>query len=149
MAKTKKKPEPPEWLVAMVEYEGLPLALRVRPQIDTKQNKAAYPRRVRVTHKLAKVQPSGLPEPDYNEALFELDQAIIAALQVAESGIVVLIETCNGERNYDAYITASAKPAAAIRALKKRFPKQKITLIEKDDAEWKLYSHYHKLFPWD
>jgi hypothetical protein len=149
MAKAKKKPEPPEWLVAMVEYEGLPLALRVRPQIDTEQNKAAYPRRVRVTHKLAKVQPNGLPEPDYNEALFDLDQAIVAALQTAESGIVVLIETFNGERNYDAYITSSATPAAAIRDLKKRFPKQKITLIEKDDPEWKLYSHYHKLFPWD
>jgi hypothetical protein len=149
MAKAKKKPQRREWLVAMAEYEGLPLLLRVRPEIDTKQNKATYPRRVRVTHKLAKVDQTGLPEPEYNESLFELDQAIVEALQAAGSGIVVLIETFNGERTYDAYITPKAKPAAAIRALKKRFPKQKITLVEKDDPEWRLYNHYHELFPWD
>jgi hypothetical protein len=149
MAKARKKPKPPEWLVAMVEYEGLPLALRVRPQVDTKKNKATYPRRVRVTHTLANVNSSGLPEADYNESLFDLDQAIVAALETDKSGIVVLIETFNGERNYDAYITPEATPKEAMRELKKRFPRQKLTLVVKDDAEWRLYNHYHTLFPWD
>src|SRR5262245_29866137 len=124
MPATKKKP--PKWLGATVTYEGFPLALRVRPQVDTDANKAAYPKLVCVTHKLAHVRQNGIPESDYNHGLLDFDLAIINAIQVEDNGLVVLIETFAGCRNYYGYVKPRARLTEPIRALKKRFPEHTI-----------------------
>jgi len=147
MAKPTKKT--PKWLGATVTYEGFPLALRVRPKIDTEKNKAAFPGLVRVSHKLARVQPSGLPEVAYNETLLEFDLAIIAALECEGQGLVALIETFAGRRNYYGYLAPEAPVTNEIRSLKKRFSEHEITLKRKQDPEWGLYNKYRELFPWD
>lgn len=145
MAKSKKKSR--DWLVAIVEHEDLPMALRVRPKLDTKSNKAAYPRLARVSHRLAEVQENGLPDPEYNETLEELDVAIIEALESDGNGIIVLIETFAGYRNYYAYVSKTA--AGALRSLKKGFPEYALTLKQQADPEWKLYGAYRERFAWD
>ena len=125
------------------------MALRIRPKVDTKKRKAAYPGLVRVTQRLAQVLQNGLPEPDYNRTLLDLDLAIIEAMECGENGLVVLIETFAGRRNYYGYLAPEAQVAAEIRSLRKRFPNHKITVKQGQDPEWALYSEYCDLFPWD
>jgi hypothetical protein len=138
----------PEWLAAIVEQEGVPVALRVRPDIDTAKHKSTYPLLVRVTHKLAQVQENGLPEPGYNKTLFDLDLAISAAVAGDGTGVIVLIVTSGGRRHYYGYVAPSARAAAQLRSIRKRFPGNELSLTTKEDPEWNLYSEYHERFGW-
>jgi len=69
-----------EWLGSTQRYEGLPLALRVRPLADSPEHRARWPHFAAVTHVLAQVRGDGLPEPAYNETLDAFDAAVIHKL---------------------------------------------------------------------
>src|SRR5205807_1328903 len=96
------------WLGKTVEHEGHPLALRVRPKVDTADNRSAFTRLLLVTHQLAQVRSNGLPESDYNQSLAGLDQDMFRFLEGKGDGIVALVETFAGKRTYYAYVDAGA-----------------------------------------
>ena len=84
---------PAPWLTALVTYEGLPLALRVRPAANTAANRAAFPTLAIVTHDLAEVKSNGLPADTYNHSLFQFDMDLQAAIEGTDEGLVVLVES--------------------------------------------------------
>ena len=88
------------WLTAMTRYEGFPLALRVRPKADTSSNRATLTSLGAVAHQLAQVRDDGLPQDEYNSALEDFDLALQAAIAGEGAGLVVLVETFAGRRNY-------------------------------------------------
>jgi hypothetical protein len=91
------------WMVGEISHEGDPVLIRHRlhnaDAADPSHQWLAV-----VTHHLAKVQSNGLPEAAYNDSLRQLDELIIAALQVGDGDKVVLIETCHGKRQYYGYV---------------------------------------------
>src|SRR3954447_13912543 len=92
------------WLTAMVEYEGQPLALRVRPAADTPANRARFPHLAVVSHELSVVTATGLSEADYHESPADFDHDVHTYLEGNGDGIVVLVETLSGKRNYWAHV---------------------------------------------
>jgi hypothetical protein len=137
----------PPWLTAMVEHEGYPLALRLRPTADTAKNRARYPRLAVITHALAQVRPNGLPVPDYNDLLAEFDVAVVQAVAQGDAGLIVLVETFGGRRNYYAYVAAPDHAESAVDSLRKRFPEHQLSLAGRMDSEWRFLNQYRKLFP--
>ncbi len=136
------------WLGATVNYEGSPMALRVRPNIDTAHNRGCFPQLVEVTHKLAQVRPDGLPSSDYNESLAEFDAQIIEALEEQALGITVVIETYNGQRSYYAYVVSVAHAKRAFDTVSSSFPQHTLAFHPGVDAEWGLYTEYRERFRW-
>ncbi len=136
------------WLTAMVEHEGYPLALRVRPTADTEKNRTRYPRLAVITHTLAQVRPNGLPEPDYNDLLAEFNLAIVEAVDQHDAGLTVLVETFGGRRNYYAYVAAADHAESAVDSLRKRFPEHQLSLAGRMDGDWRFLNDYRKAFPW-
>lgn len=122
------------------------MALRVRPGVDTVKRKIAHPRLVCIEH--LEVSPNGLPEPDYNATLLDLDLAIIDALNCDGKGIAVVIETFAGRRIYYGYVAPRARIVDRFRSVNHRFPKHKITLRQGKDPAWSLYADYHERFGW-
>ena len=75
------------WLTTEKTYEGFPLMLRRPVNLDTDSLRPLYPTLAVVTHEFTKRRPNGLPEPDYNESLFDMDCALVEAFDVGCMGV--------------------------------------------------------------
>ena len=137
------------WLTGMTRYEGFPLALRVRPDADGATNRAAFSQLGVVTHQLARVGDNGLPEAEYNESLEDFDLSLQAAMEGDAAGVVVLIETFAGKRNYYAYVNNCATFRSRIGALRQQFQQQQLSIECRADSAWRFYERYRNDFPWD
>ncbi|HSU69373.1 MAG TPA: DUF695 domain-containing protein, partial [Tepidisphaeraceae bacterium] len=116
------------WLTAMAEYEGLPLALRIRPGADNPGNRSKFPRLVLVSHELDDASSNGLPAAQYNDSLADFDHAVHAAVERDGAGLLVLVETFSGKRNYYAYVADDGSAEQRIRELQTTFPQHKLRL---------------------
>jgi hypothetical protein len=134
------------WKTAKVMYEGYPLMLRVPDSLNYDDLKKRFPKLLVVTHALAKVMPSGLPEPDYNDSLFELDEYLVNYFVAKKQGQIVLIETFGGKRNYYFYVSSTTNKTEVVSNILKRYSKQKISASEKNDSEWSFIKGYAKEF---
>src|SRR5262245_28669611 len=141
-------PEDSDWATAMVEYEGYPLALRVRSSADTPEHRTRWPYLAAVTQALAKVRPNGLPDPDYNEGLAEFDHEVISSLQGEGKGIVALVETFAGKRTYYAYVADPGFAAVAVERLRHSYPQHQLEARTRHDPNWGLYADYRSRWPW-
>jgi hypothetical protein len=137
-----------EWLGSTVEYEGFPLALRVRPRAGTVEHRASLSQLAAITHKLAQVRSNGLPESDYNDSLADLDHSIITSLESLGAGVTVIVETFAGKRTYYAYVISAEHADRALADVKHRFHEHDLSLEVRADARWGLYEKYRSLFPW-
>ena len=124
-----------KWYTGEFQHEGFPLHLRFpeKPDFDALQKK--HPRLLMVTHSLAEVKSSGVPEADYNDSLAEFDHDLAASFD-ASSGIIVLVETFGGNRTYYIYVSVDA----AVEATK--YPQHKLDWKLRDDPGWKFIRGY-------
>jgi hypothetical protein len=136
------------WLGSMVQHEGFPLALRVRPQADSPANRRALPHLVALTHHLAHIRPDGLPEPSYNDDLASFDGDVIECLERYGAGLVVLVETFAGRRTYYAYAKDVDLGASALAELGGKHPGHHLTESHEAGDGWGLFARYRALFPW-
>ncbi len=140
--------DPDRFLVNVVEYEGHPLALRVRPSADTAENRRAYSCLLLVTHELAQVLPNGLPESSYNQSLTGFDQDVFRFLESEGDGVVALVETFAGKRTYYAYVDVGATFKARVEELRAKYPEHVVNVSHRVEVGWETYQLYGKLYPW-
>jgi uncharacterized protein len=133
-----------QWYTGEVQREGFPLLLRfpAKPDFDTLSRR--YPKLFVVEHTLAKVMPSGLPEPAYNHSLADFDHDLVSAFERLVSGITVLVETFGGRRNYYIYVSADAPVEDVKRRLCTKYPQHQLDWSLQDDAGWKFIRRYSK-----
>ena len=146
MAARKKTNAP--WVTAIVEHDGQPLALRVRPAADSAANRLRYPRVALVSHELSKVTSNGLPEARYNDLLTDFDHDVHSFVERGADGIVVLVETFSGKRNYYAYVVDDARLKARVDELRAKYPQHSLSVRGGADGEWKVFNEYRRRFPW-
>jgi len=132
------------WATAQTEYEGFPLMLRRTTNIDVDALRPSYPTLAIVTHEFTKRKPNGLPEPDYNESLFEMDIELVRAFDVHRMGVPVLVETFGGKRNYYFYVTADTDVPAIISDVSRRYPSERLSWTVRPDPQWGLLEKYAK-----
>jgi hypothetical protein len=136
------------WVTAMAEHEGQPLALRVRPDADSRANRAKYARVALISHALSHVTSKGLPEASYNDQLADFDQDVLTFVERGGDALVVLVETFSGKRNYYAYVADDDRLKARVDELCAKFPEHSLSVRGGADAEWKLFNDYRRRFPW-
>jgi hypothetical protein len=135
-------PDVMKWFTHETIYEGFPLYLR-RPDHEnvwSYQNNSTN--LLCVTHKLEKVKQNGLPESDYNKSLSDFDYELVKLLEQGEKGVIVLIETFGGERNYWYYIQRDFDYEASINLIKSKFPSDVIETWSEEDNEWDFLKSY-------
>jgi hypothetical protein len=135
-----------EWKSKQLTHEGLPLFLRYLENADVDSLRLRFPKLAVVRHQLSKVSPNGLPEADYNESLFEFDESIRDMFRLSEHGIVVLIETFAGKRNYYAYADSKKNVAEIIESLKCAFPQEQLSWTFHSDPDWEVIAKYSNEF---
>jgi hypothetical protein len=141
-------PQSLTWSSAMVEHEGFPLALRVRPTIDQPSIAAEFPHLAILSHALAKVRSDGLPEADYNESLAELDASVHDSLQTCGGGLVMIVETFGGTRNYYACVRGEDVLGTWLTTVLAGHVGHELTGRFVADRAWKVYRSYRRDFRW-
>jgi hypothetical protein len=132
------------WATAQTEYEGFPLMLRRPTNIDVDSLRPSHPTLAVVTHEFTKRKPNGLPEPDYNESLFEMDIELVRAFDVDRMGVPVLVETFGGKRHYYFYVTADTDVPTIISAVSRRYPSERLSWEVRPDPQWGFLEKYAK-----
>lgn len=131
-----------KWLTHDTIYEGFPLFLR-RPDYENVWSyQDGFTNLLCITHKLEKVKQNGLPESDYNKSLNEFDSELVELADNGENGIIVLIETFGGERNYWYYIRHNFEYESSVNLIKSKFPLNVIETWSNKDKEWDFLKSY-------
>ena len=69
------------------------------------EHKSKYPKLICIKHEFDRVKDNGLPTAEYNESLIDFDGEVVNLFDPNKSGIIILVETYGGARNYWFYIT--------------------------------------------
>jgi hypothetical protein len=133
-----------EWLLAEKTYEGFPLFLRRPADFDINALRPLFPTLVVVTHEFAKRKSNGLPEADYNDGLAGMDLSLIGAFDIDRMGVIALVETFGGKRNYYFYVAVDTDVPAVIVPIANRYPNEKISWSVRPDLKWNFITQYSK-----
>ena len=132
------------WLTAEKECEGFPLFLRRPADLDIDSLRPTHPALAVVTHEFTKRKPNGLPEPDYNDSLIEMDMELVRAFDVDRMGVPALVETFGGKRHYYFYVTADTDVPTIISAVARRYPAERLSWTVRPDPQWGFIEKYAK-----
>jgi uncharacterized protein DUF695 len=132
------------WLTAEKTYEGAPLLLRRPADFDIASLRPGFPTLVVITHQFTRRMPNGLPDPDYNDGLAEMDHEVVTAFDADQMGVAALVETCAGKRTYYIYVTADADVSNALSAVARRYPDERLSWSFRSDPEWTFIQRYAK-----
>jgi hypothetical protein len=142
-------PKGHRWKVGETTYEGFPLLLRYPDDINYDVPPYGFSTLLTITHNLAKVQASGLPDKAYNSSLEDFDVFLSRFIESDGHGVVVLIETFGGKRAYYFYIDGVLDISLAQQDLARKYPEHDIEWTSKPDAQWSFIKRYAKEFKFD
>jgi hypothetical protein len=131
-----------KWLTTETKYEGFPLYLRCPDYSNVWSYSDKFPNLFCITHKLDKVKDNGLPESDYNWSLMDFDGELVDIFDSENEGVIVLIETFGGERNYWYYIKSQVDYKSKIDRIQKKYVSNKIESHFQDDKDWGFLKKY-------
>lgn len=100
-----------------------------------------------VQHTLEKVTSNGLPEKKYNSTLSDFDHHMCSLFDNSDEGIIFLIETFSGKRNYYFYTLPSFSFESQIDITIQQFAVN-LEHCSQEDISWGFLKEYPvKLFP--
>jgi hypothetical protein len=104
--------------------------------------KESFPNRFCITHELEKVKKNGLPESEYNKALNEFDHDLVSLFEYNKEGLIILVETYCGNRNYWYFISSNADYNTMISHIKNKYPANILTVDCSVDTHWGFLEEY-------
>lgn len=134
------------WATKQLSHEGFPLFLRWPSYKSLPATKSDYPTLVVITHEFTHRLPNGLPEPDYNDGLMEIDLEIQNLFEAKIFGFPVLIETFAGKRHYYFYTNQATDVANYLSIISDKYPKEKLSSRIRNDPDWNFYNNYSKQY---
>jgi hypothetical protein len=137
-----KTTEKMEWLTTKIEYEGLPLYLRLPKYEDIWKYQSKFPKLINIEHTFDSVKDNGLPTSEYNKSLFDFDNEVVNLLQSESNGVVFLVETYGGSRNYWFFGEDSDFFLKIFDNLKAKYSDKKLELHIQNDVDWDFIKDY-------
>lgn len=130
-----------KWLTSEMEYEEIPLYLRKPVYQDIWAYQKTYTQLVCISHSLDSVNSNGLPTPDYNESLIDFDGEVVDLFNDKE-GIIFLVETYGGSRNYWFYTSPLADYTAKFNNLQEQHKDKTLEVTARVDSNWEFINDY-------
>ena len=131
-----------EWLTTQTEYEGTPLLLRIPNYKNIWEYQSKYPQLISITHIFDFVKENGLPTSEYNKSLFDFDNEVVNIFQGKNNGIIFLVETFGGARNYWFFGEDSEVISTLFNDLKNKYSEKKLELDYQDHSDWRFLEDY-------
>lgn len=129
------------WSVSDGEYNGKLMIVRFNGGYKQYRRIAGYDHQVGIAIPLRAAEPSGLPSPEEDMQLGEIEDAICASLEEHIESLFVAIITTNGMREFVFY-------TSSLPGVKRRFEQlragitttHEIQLTLQPDEDWSVYA---------
>jgi hypothetical protein len=131
-----------KWISADTIYGDFPLYLRRPDYENIWKYKSKFSKLYCITHNLDMVKSNGLPESDYNRTLLDFDQKLVSLFNPEMEGIVILVETYAGKRNYWYYVSSEIDPNLKYASLSEEYPLNRIESSVQSDKNWGFLIEY-------
>jgi|GEM_PF-1268215 len=132
------------WVLSQHTYEGFPLFLRHVERLPFPSRRRKLPQLAIITHTFAKRRSDGLPDPDYNDGLLDLNMTLIDAMKLDGVGTPVLIETFGGKRMFYYYVIDQRSAESRFHDIKRLFSGEELSFDSRADPKWGFIQRYAK-----
>ena len=129
------------WSTSEIEYEGFPLLLRKPDYDNIWQHRKKLTQLVSIEHLLEEVMANGLPKKAYNKSLSDFDHYMCTIFEGSQRGIIFLIETFAGKRNYHYYTLPQYKMTEHVDEAKNKFSVD-LEVSVNLDPHWGFFDAY-------
>lgn len=131
-----------KWLTKQIEFEDLPLYLRIPDYQNIWIFQEKYSEIICITHEFESTKDNGLPTSEYNKTLFDFDQEVSRIGDENKIGIIFLIETYGGGRNYWFFGENSEDFLKLFKELKCKHSDKKLDIDYYNDSDWNFIKDY-------
>ena len=130
------------WGVAEGAYDGAPLIVRFNSSAKEWLGHKALAIKLGFAVPLNAPNEGGLPDPDENPQLNDVEDVIVREVEAGATGILALVLTTGTMREFVFYITAGADIGAIHAAIQEGVSTHEVQCIGITDPKWDTYTEY-------
>jgi hypothetical protein len=135
---------PDTWRVSQGDYDGKPISIRYREGLIEAQGHFSYPFQIGVATPLLNPSPEGLTINDEAEALYQVEDALQAALELNEECVFALTITTGGMREFVFY-ASKWQPQyfeQKVQEINSQYSDRVLQFMMKEDKEWNTFKDF-------
>ena len=129
------------WTVVESELDGRLAWIRIQRGID-KADRDAAPHRLTIRWEYQDDGVRGMPPVELRDRFRAVEDALVDALRTDESGILALVITNAGAREWHVHFSESESIQQSVNTALSEFPDLPISLLGTADPDWSEYSYF-------
>ena len=145
---SRRKPPLPEsvppgpWAMVQGSNQGNLLLARVHKGLGTLVGTAAYPFRVGVATRVRATAANGMPTPEENITLQEVEDRLRLALEAEREAILVVVLTTNGVKEWVLYTSDPEATKRRMGAFGPTVSTHQLQMVIREDKNWDVYRQF-------
>ena len=128
------------WSIGQGEHNGKILIVRSNTGYKEFGSVPGYDHQVGIAVPLRAAEPSGLPSPDEDAQLGQVEESICASLELEAESLFVAVITTSGMREFVFYTRAPEQVKQRFEQLQSIITSHDIQLMIQPDKEWNVYA---------
>jgi len=138
------KPPGSSWALVEGTHDGSLLLARVRTQLGEIVRHSAYPFRVGVATPLRQLAGNGIPTPEENATLLEVEDRLAEILEADRAAVHVITLTTNGVKEWVFYASDPKTMKQRMGTLAPTVNTHRLQMVVERDADWEVYHQFLK-----
>jgi len=130
------------WSIAEATYDDAPLIVRFNSGAKAWQGCKSLPIKLAFAVPLNTPNVGGLPDPEENRVLSDVEAAILHEVEAASKGILVLVLTMGTMKEFVFYVPAGVDIGAIHEAIRRRVSTHDVQCIGVEDPAWEAYTQF-------
>lgn len=130
------------WDVYSCRVDGEPAVMSLDLDLHDVAAAGTHPQRFHVRHALRSPRENGLPDGSENEAMYAVQDALVAALGEDVRAIYLACLTNGGHREHFFHLPAHADGRAVVAKVESEVGGYELETFAEDDSDWRYYREF-------
>ncbi len=130
------------WALVQSSNQGKLLLARVRKGLGSLIGHAAYPFRIGVATPVRATAANGMPTPEENATLQDLEERLAKALETNREALFVVALTTNGVKEWVFYTSDPEATKRRMQAFAPTVTSHKLQMVAAADKDWVVYRQF-------
>lgn len=130
------------WDVYTCRVDGKPAVISLDLDLQDVADSGTHPQRLHVRHALRAPRENGLPDGSENEAMYAIQDALVAALGEQARALYLACLTNDGYREHFFHLPADSDGRAVVAKVESESGEYELETFSDDDPEWRYYHEF-------
>ena len=131
-----------DWAMLEGENDGQPMIVRRNDTVVPYAGHRELPFRLGVAIPFVRPDENGFPDAEETGDLDQIEDALVDNLQEEQTGVLALVITTGGMREFVCYMRSTEDGDTAVQAAAAAGEEHEIQYYVEEDPEWELYSQF-------